>query len=128
MAHLSQIDFRLQWLIETISSSLGIFDASIAAQTLAEHGDLVDALFNDPIDEQCDSSKQILFVWRSFYDKLVEETITVFEEGKLERMFFSDGGNRGYRSNYHVLLLSYNNSLNCVVISFPLLIDRHTHR
>lgn len=81
MAHLSQNDFRLQWLIETISSTLGIFDTSIAAQTLTEHGDLVDALFNDPIDELCESSKQILFVWRSFYDKLVEETITVFEEG-----------------------------------------------
>lgn len=81
MAHLSRIDFRLQWLIETISSSMGIFDTSIAAKTLSEYNDLVDALFNDPIDEQCDSSKQILFVWRSFYDKLVEETITVFEEG-----------------------------------------------
>lgn len=81
MAHLSRIDFRSKWLIETISSSLGIFDTSIAAQTLTEHSDLVDALFNDPIDEQCDTSKQILFVWRSFYDKLVEETITVFEEG-----------------------------------------------
>lgn len=81
MAHLPQIDFRYRWLSETISNALGIFDTSFAEQLIAEHSDLVDAFFNDDIYEESDARKQILFVWRTFYDKLVEESITVLEEG-----------------------------------------------
>lgn len=81
MAHLPQIDFRYRWLSETISNALGIFDTSFSEQLIAEHSDLVDAFFNDDIYEESDAQKQILFVWRTFYDKLVEESITVLEEG-----------------------------------------------
>lgn len=81
MAHLSQIDFRLRWLSESISSFLGIFDTHFAEQLIADNIDLVDAFFNDNINEYADTSKQILFVWRTFYDKLVEETINVLKEG-----------------------------------------------
>lgn len=81
MAHLPQIDHRFRWLSETISIALGIFDTNFAEQLVAENGDLIDAFFNDDINEQIDSCKQILYVWRTFYDKLVEETITVLEEG-----------------------------------------------
>lgn len=83
MAHLPQIDFRYRWLSETISNALGIFDTSFAEQLIAEHSDLVDAFFNDEIYEEADARKQILFVWRTFYDKLVEESITVLEEGNI---------------------------------------------
>lgn len=82
MAHLPQIDFRYRWLCETISNALGIIDTSFAEQLIIEHSDLVDAFFNDNICEEADARKQILFVWRTFYDKLVEESITVLEEGK----------------------------------------------
>lgn len=82
MAHLPQIDYRYRWLSETISNALGIFDTNFAEQLIAEHSDLVDGFFNDDIDEHSDSCKQILYIWRTFYDKLVEETITVLEEGK----------------------------------------------
>lgn len=84
MAHLPQIDFRYRWLSETISNALGIFDTTFADQLIAEHSDLVDAFFNDNIYEKTDAHKQILFVWRTFYDKLVEESITVLEEGKIK--------------------------------------------
>lgn len=82
MAHLPQIDFRYRWLSETISNSLGIFDTNFADQLIAEHSDLVDVFFNDNIYQQSDAHKRILVVWRTFYDKLVEESITVLEEGK----------------------------------------------
>lgn len=81
MAQLRQIDYRYRWLSETISNVLGIFDTNFAEQLITEHSDLVDAFFNDDITDQADSCKQILYVWRTFYDKLVEETITVLEEG-----------------------------------------------
>lgn len=81
MAESKHIDFRCRWLSETISNALGIFDMSYADQLITEHSDLVDAFFNDDIYEKADNGKQILFVWRTFYDKLVEESITVLEEG-----------------------------------------------
>lgn len=81
MAHLPQIDFRYRWLSEIISNALGIFDTSFAERLISEHNDLVDAFFNDDIHDESDACKQILFVWRTFYDKLVEESITVLEEG-----------------------------------------------
>lgn len=81
MAESKHIDFRYRWLSETISNALGIFDSNYADQLISEHSDLVDSFFNDNIYEKADNPKQILFVWRTFYDKLVEESITVLEEG-----------------------------------------------
>lgn len=81
MAESKHVDFRYRWLSETISNALGIFDTSYADQLIIEHSDLVDSFFNDNIYERADNRKQILFVWRTFYDKLVEESLTVLEEG-----------------------------------------------
>lgn len=81
MAQLSRANSRIQWLCETISNYLGIFDINIAEQMLVEHSNLFYAFLNNDIDEPAAKSKQVLFVWRSFYDKLVEETITALEEG-----------------------------------------------
>lgn len=81
MAESKHIDFRYRWLSEVISNTLGIFDTIFADQLITEHNDLVDSFFNDDIYEKADNHKQILFVWRTFYDKLVEESITVLEEG-----------------------------------------------
>lgn len=85
MAHLSQNDFRFRWLSESISNFLGIFDTRFAEQLITDNIDLVDAFFNDDINEYADTSKQILFVWRTFYDKLMEETINVLKEGNCVR-------------------------------------------
>lgn len=82
MAHLSSGDLRYRWLCETLSNALGIFDTSFAEQLIAEHSDLVGEFFNDDINELADAQKQIMFVWRTFYDKLVEESVTVLEEGE----------------------------------------------
>lgn len=81
MAHSLRVNSRNQWLYETISNYLGIFDTDFAEQMMVEHSNLIDAFLNNDIDEPAGLSKQVLFVWRSFYDKLVEETITVLEEG-----------------------------------------------
>lgn len=81
MAHSTVIDFRYQWLSQTIANALGISNTVFADQLIAEHSDLIDAFFNDDVIEQSNLCKQILYVWRIFYDKLVEETISVLEEG-----------------------------------------------
>lgn len=78
-----QIDYRYQWLSDTISKLLGIPERKFADALLMEHNDQINSFFNDDIDEFTECNKRLLFIWRTFYDKLVEETITALEEGKL---------------------------------------------
>lgn len=77
-----QIDFRCRWLRDTITNLLGICDRKFADTLIKEHNEQIKCFLNDNISEYNDSDKQLLFVWRTFYDKLVEETIIVLEEGK----------------------------------------------
>lgn len=74
------MDPRHKWLIERISNILGIYDTKYAAELINEHVDLINGFFDDDIASYEDVRKQIMFVWRTFYDKMVEETITVLEE------------------------------------------------
>lgn len=75
-----EMDPRHKWLIERISNILGIYDTKYAAELISEHSDLIQGFFDDDIASHDDVRKQIMFVWRTFYDKMVEETITVLEE------------------------------------------------
>lgn len=81
MAQFTPIDSRYQWLSQAIADGLGISNKNFADQLIAEHIDLIDAYFNDDVIQHESCCKQTLFVWRTFYDKLVEETIKVLEEG-----------------------------------------------
>lgn len=74
------VDPRHKWLIERISNILGIYDTKYASEMINEHLDLIQGFFDDDIASHDDVRKQIMFVWRTFYDKMVEETITVLEE------------------------------------------------
>lgn len=77
-------DFRYRWLSETMSKLMGIFDTKYADALIDEHGEQIRSFFDDEITELAHLSRQILFIWRTFYDKMIEETITVLEEGKFE--------------------------------------------
>lgn len=76
------IDFRHRWLSETISKLLGISDGIFADNLLIDNAEKIQSFFNDAITDFNDCNKRLLFTWRTFYDKLVEETISVLEEGK----------------------------------------------
>lgn len=75
------IDFRHRWLSETISKLLGISDGKFADTLLSDNNEKVRCFFDDAINDFTDCNKRLLFTWRTFYDKLVEETISVLEEG-----------------------------------------------
>lgn len=75
------IDFRHRWLSETISKLLGITDGKFADTLLSDNNEKVRCFFDDAINDFTDCNKRLLFTWRTFYDKLVEETISVLEEG-----------------------------------------------
>lgn len=75
------IDFRHRWLSETISKLLGISDRKFADYLLNDNNEQIRCFLNDAINDFTDCNKRLLFTWRTFYDKLVEETISVLEEG-----------------------------------------------
>lgn len=83
-------DLRYRWLSETISMLLGIFDTKYADTLIDENVENIKSFFDDEITEFVHINRQTLFVWRTFYDKMVEETITVLEEGKKISINFSN--------------------------------------
>lgn len=83
-------DFRYRWLSETMSKLMGIFDTKYADAIIDEHGEQIRSFFDEEITEFTHIHRQILFIWRTFYDKMVEETITVLEEGKFELIMTTD--------------------------------------
>lgn len=119
-------DCRYRWLSETISNLLGISERKFADALLIEHNDQINGFFNDDIDEFSESNNRLLFVWRTFYDKLVEEAITVLEEGEL--MAFESFSATVMNSNY-VEFCSLSLSVSCGRFSFgDLQSDRRRRR
>lgn len=81
-------DFRLQWLSQKISDILGIDDKIFANELIEKNIEQIKDFFDSEFQTNEDLNKGIIFLWRTFYDKMVEETIIVMEEGKQE-IFFS---------------------------------------
>lgn len=76
----NKIGYR--WFCNTISNLLGIYDTKYAEDLVEEHAEQMKSFFDDEFAQNADIDKQIIFLWRTYYDKMVEETITVLEEGK----------------------------------------------
>lgn len=77
-------DNRYRWFTGTISNVLGIYDTKYAVDLIDEHPEQLKAFFDDAVTKNADIDKQIIFLWRTYYDKLVEETVTVLEEGQYD--------------------------------------------
>lgn len=75
----NKIGYR--WFCNTTSNLLGIYDTKYAEDLLDEHAEQIKGFFDDEFTQNADIDKQIMFLWRTYYDKMVEETITVLEEG-----------------------------------------------
>ena len=76
-------DPRYTWLKSTITNLLGVFEPEYVNMLLAQNYDA----FTDFLDAKYTKYEElrhvVLYVWRTFYDKMVEEEITVLEEGEL---------------------------------------------
>lgn len=75
----NKIGYR--WFCNTISNLLGIYETKHAEDLIEEHAEQIKGFFDDEFTQNADIDKQIIFLWRTYYDKMVEETITVLEEG-----------------------------------------------
>jgi len=71
---------RVVWLKTIISNLLGVFEPKYVNATINKNMPAVEAFFKRRYESQSDLDFVVLFVWRTFYDKLIEEEITVLEE------------------------------------------------
>lgn len=82
MAQAKDNKIGYRWFCNTISNLLGIYDTKYAEDLLEEYSEQIKSFYDDDFTQNADIDKQIIFLWRTYYDKMVEETITVLEEGK----------------------------------------------
>ncbi|KAH8257767.1 hypothetical protein KR038_000855 [Drosophila bunnanda] len=71
---------RVVWLKTIISNQLGVFDPIYVNSLIRQNMPAVDAFFRRRYESQIDLPCVVMFFWRTFYDKLIEEEITVLEE------------------------------------------------
>jgi dynein heavy chain, axonemal len=78
------MDQRIVWIKQRIAVTLGVSELDILEATLADNEERLMGFF-EPIvvDEPDEMVKRVLFVYRTYYDKLIEEEIIVLEAGEL---------------------------------------------
>lgn len=76
-------DVRLIWLKQTIANLLGVYEPEYVHTLVEENSDQIHEFFDEEYTQISDIHKRVMYAWRTFYDKLVEEEITVLEKCKL---------------------------------------------
>ncbi|KAL7729890.1 hypothetical protein ACLKA6_014739 [Drosophila palustris] len=76
----SQDEPRVTWLKTIIANQLGVFDPKHVNTLVANNRQAVEDFLNKRYERQAHLDRVIMYVWRTFFDRLVEEEITVLEE------------------------------------------------
>lgn len=75
-------DYRVIWLRDRISKALGVQEHPETIEELfREHWDKFEAFLDDEITEVDKMEMCILYIYRTFYDKLVEREVLTIEKG-----------------------------------------------
>lgn len=77
---ISRDEPRVVWLKTVIAHMLGILDPVYVNTLIRQNLPAIDAFFRQRYETQNDLQYVVMFVWRTFYDRLIEEEITVLEE------------------------------------------------
>uniref|UniRef100_A0A182NRZ8 AAA+ ATPase domain-containing protein n=1 Tax=Anopheles dirus TaxID=7168 RepID=A0A182NRZ8_9DIPT len=73
------MDFRAIWIRDRLCKILGVFEPRYIDTVLNELYDELVAFLDDAVTDQRDDHKRILFAYRTFYERLIEEKVTAFE-------------------------------------------------
>lgn len=77
-------DYRLLWIREKVLTFMNEDDPLLFHELLERDGQRVDELLNSYLDEDLfgvqDLEKKVFFIYKTYYDKIVEEEILVAEE------------------------------------------------
>ncbi|SPP80284.1 dynein heavy chain 10, axonemal [Drosophila guanche] len=71
---------RIIWLKTIIANMLGVFDPKYVNELISKNQEAVSNFLKMRYEGQKDLHYVLMFVWRTFHDRLVEEEITVLEE------------------------------------------------
>lgn len=75
------MDFRIEWLRDRLSSLLGVQEREYTEPVIIQHYDQIKSFFDDPFNGAADLERRILFIHRTFYDRMVEKEVVVMESG-----------------------------------------------
>lgn len=74
------LNVKIEWLRDRIGECLGVYDLENTNIMVEKYYDQIKCFLEDGIYQIDDIEKKIMFVHRTYYDKLIETTITVLEE------------------------------------------------
>ncbi|XP_050088792.1 dynein axonemal heavy chain 10 [Anopheles aquasalis] len=89
------MDFRAIWIRDRLCKILGVFEPRYIDTVLNELYDELVAFLDDTVIDQRDEHKRILFAYRTFYERLIEEKVTAFEPATLGGSSVTGGGGGG---------------------------------
>lgn len=76
-------DYRVVWLRDRISKALGVQEHPETLEVLfKDHYEQFQAFFDEEIKDVREIEKCILYIYRTFYDKLVEKEVLTIEKGE----------------------------------------------
>ncbi len=75
-------DYRVAWLHDRISKALGVQEHPESVEVFKEYHEKFQEYLDEPILDVCHMEKCIFYVYRTFYDKLVEREVLTIEKGK----------------------------------------------
>lgn len=76
-------EYRLVWMRDRISKLLGVQDHPEALEELLkEHQEAFQVYVDNEIDDIQDMEKCVFFIYRTFYDRLVEREVVTIEKGE----------------------------------------------
>ncbi|XP_058981508.1 uncharacterized protein LOC131803810 [Musca domestica] len=78
-------DNRILWLKCTIANLLGVYEPEFVNAVIYDNMNDFKSFLEDKYSKNEDINKVVVYMWRTFYDKLVEEEITVLEEVEPEQ-------------------------------------------
>lgn len=76
-------DYRMDWMCDRITKILGVQNHPEALEALIkENHEELQAFLDAEISDISDIGKCILYIYRTFYDRLVEREVVTIEKGK----------------------------------------------
>lgn len=95
------VDYRIDWLRDRISKALGVYHQDVLDTLINDHHEQFQAFMDDDVKNINELEKCVFFIYRTFYDRLVEREVVNIEKGKAYLFAFE-----------HSLFISHNQFLN----------------
>jgi hypothetical protein len=76
------LDYRIDWLRDRISKTLGVSHLDVLETFINDHIEEFLSFFEGKVENIDDYEKYMFYVYRTFYDRLVEREVITIEKGE----------------------------------------------